>query len=125
MFAFDSILLVGEFQACVFDALDDVRVIQRCCGRVVDSAVNGEVDVSVAEGLGACIRVFRVGVFGRSEEPEEGNDDEVNDVLVEGSILGMVPVQDVVELSQYGDVGWVGTAGRIVCVSEGFEESRE
>ena len=62
-FAFYSVLLVSEFQASVADALDDVRVIQRCCWRVVDSAIYGEVDVSVAEGLGSSVGILGGGVL--------------------------------------------------------------
>ena len=57
LFAFHSVLLVGEFETGIFDALFDVCVIQRRCGSVVGSSIDGEVYVSVEESLRSGRRV--------------------------------------------------------------------
>ena len=80
LFTFHCVLLVGELEAALADARDDVRVIQRRSWGAVDGVVDGEVDVAVLEGLGASLGCGRQGVLGRSQEPEEGDDDEVDDV---------------------------------------------
>ena len=67
----------------------------------------------------------RVGALGRSQEPEEGDDDEVDDVGVEGSILRVIDIEGVDEPSQDGDVGWVGSACGVVVALEGLEERSE
>ena len=65
-----AVLLVGELKGRVSDP-EDSLVIQRRGRGGVDLAIDVEVDIHEAEGLGAT--VFQgVGVFSGSEEPEEG-----------------------------------------------------
>ena len=125
LFAFHCVLLVGELEAALADVRDDVRVIQRRGWGPVDGVVNGEVDVSVLEGLGASLGHSRQGALGWSQEPEEGDDDEIDDVSIEGSILRVVDIQGVDESSQDGDVGWVGSTCGFVVAFKGFEERSE
>ena len=80
-------------------------------------------DVSELEGLGSGLWCGRVSVLSGSEEPEEGDDDEVNDVCIGGTVVGMSGVKDVPELAQDCGVDWVGAAWGIVVVGESFEES--
>ena len=77
------------------------------------------------EGLGVSFGGGRVSALGGSQEPEEGDDDEVDDVGVEGSMLRVVEVEGVNEPSQDGDVGWAGSACGVVVALEGFEERSE
>ena len=60
-------------------------VIQGCVSGVVDGAIYVEVDVLEFKRLGAGVLGARVAAFGRSQEPEEGHDDEVNDMGVDAS----------------------------------------
>ena len=122
LFAFDCVLLVGKFQGSVGDALD-VCFIQRSSRGGVDMAVNREVDVPELKGLGSSFRCGRLSVFGRPQEPVESNDDEVNDMSVEGSLDRMVLVKDFGQLSDDGGVDWVGPCGGGVVVFHGFPES--
>ena len=81
LFATDAVLLVSEGESGGGDCLD-VHVIQR--GSVALSKVFADVegDVAEAEGLGASFLALGVGVLCWTEEPVEGNDGEVDDVLV-------------------------------------------
>ena len=56
------------------------------------------------------------------QEPEEGNDDEVNAVFIEGTVDGVSGVEDSEEVPQDGDIGGIGAAWRVVIVCEGLEE---
>ena len=125
LFAPNSILLVSEGERHVGDMLDGIHIMQRCCWCGVDLAVDGKGDVAEVEGWGASFGRGGVEVFGRLQEPEEGNNDEVDGVGVEHSINGVVDVQGVDEGLQDGDVGWVGSSGRFIFVAEGLEESSE
>ena len=80
-------------------------------------------DVSKLKRLRSCFGCGRVGVFGRAKEPEEGNNDQVNDVAVGGAIFWVCAVKDGGKGSQDGCVDWVGSAWRVVVVLESFEES--
>ncbi len=124
LLASHSILLVKERQRSMGDALDRVPVIQRCRGANKDGAVNGEVDVTEAEGLGPSLRVGEQ-VFGRSEEPEERDDDEVDDVGVEHSKDGVRGVEGLAKALDNGDVGGVGPGSWVVFIGEALEERRE
>ena len=79
-------------------------------------------DVSKLEGLCPCFGCGGVGVLCRLEEPEEGDHDEVNNVLIGGTIFWVPGVEDVPELSEDGSVDGVGAAWWIVVVGESFEE---
>ena len=81
-------------------------------------------DVPEGEGLGAVCG--RIGVFGRAEEEEEHNDDEVHDNFIVHSVGGVVGVEVVGEdLLDKGGVGRVGALFRVVLVSQLLEESSE
>ena len=123
MLSAHSILLVRELQGSIFD-VSECRVIQRSCGGAAGPAADGEVDVLELEGLGSGFWCGGVGVFSGSEEPEEGDDDEVNDVCIGGAVVGMSGVKDVPELAQDGGVDRVGAAWGIIVIGESFEESR-
>ena len=99
--------------------------MQRCCRCGVDLSVDGKGDVAEVEGLGASFGRGRVEVLSGSQEPEEGDNDEVDGVGIEHAIDWVVEVQGIHEGLQDGDVGWVGAGGRFIFVSEGFEESSE
>ena len=64
-------------------------------------------------------------VFSGPEEPEEGNNDEVDGVGIEHAVNGVVEIQGVDEGLQDGDVGWVGSGGRFIFITEGLEERSE
>ena len=95
LFAPCGILLVVEYEGGAADSLQGVRVIQRCLRCAAVRVVNGEVDVSEQEGLGPCFRCLRPSIFGGPQEPEEGDDAEVHDVLVEHSVPRVLEVEDV------------------------------
>ena len=86
-------------------------------------AVNSEIDVPEFEGLGVSFRGGRLSVLGWRQEPVESDDDEVNDMSVEGSFDRMVLVKDFGQLSDDGGVDWVGPCGGGVVVFHGFPES--
>ena len=123
LFAPDGILLVTEFERRVLDSADAVRVIQRCFQGVVDSATYRQVDLAQGEGLGARVFVGSEGVFGWSEQPEEGDHNEVTDVFVEGTVLEVVEIEGGEQGPDDGDVDRVGSAWRVIVVLEGLEES--
>ena len=64
-------------------------------------------------------------VFGWSEQPVEGNDNEVEDNLVEDAPFGFVQVEGVPDFLDNGEVGRVGSGLRIVVVAELLVVSRE
>ena len=66
-----------------------------------------------------------VEVFGGSQEPPEGHDDEVNDMGVEDPVFGVGSVESFRERSEDGDVGGVGSGAGIVVVFHGLEERSE
>ena len=74
------------------------------------------------EGLTSGIWGRGLGVLRGAKEPEEGDNDEVDAVFVEGSMDGVCGVQDVKEVSQGGDIGRVGPAWRVVVIGESLEE---
>ena len=86
----------------------DGRVIQRSVQAVISLAVDLEVDVFEAEGLGLGFGVLGVEVLTRSEKPEETDDDEVGEVAFLGTIFGVLVVEDFGELKQDGGVDRVG-----------------
>ena len=85
-------------------------------------SVNGEVDVPVEERLSSCRWVAGLSVFCGAQEPVEGDNDEVDDVLVERSKFGVFCVEQVVEFSDDRDVCWVGSCLWVVVVSERLDK---
>ena len=82
LFTSDGVLLVGEGERRILDALHPV-VIQRGHGSVDNLVVNGKVDVLIAADLATRFRIT-MDIFGGSEQPVESDNDEVNDVTIEG-----------------------------------------
>ena len=124
-FPTDHVLLVTEAESGLGQALQAGRVIQRRVGGTVGRAVDGEVDVTETEGLGASSRRGGVKVFSRSEEPEEGDDDEVDGMRVELAIHVVGGVEDLLELLDDGDVARVDSGCWGVLPPESPEKSIE
>ena len=121
--------MVSKLKVCQGDGLDNVCVIQRCRGSVAATAIPGEVGVTEAEGLGACVG-GAVGVFSWLKEPEEGDDTEVGDMAVELPMLGVIEVKDpvamgVVKLVEDDGVDRVDASGGSILIFEGGEVSAE
>ena len=125
LFTAHCILLVTKLEGRGGDAIHVGEFIQRCSRRAVDGASDGEVDVLELEGLGAGLGSGPVGVFGWSEQPEEADDDEVADDALEGAVLAMSEVEDLVETAEDGGVDRVGSVGRRVFALESPEEIHE
>ena len=119
------ILLVREFEARVVESGERSLVIQRSSGGRVDRGAYTEVDVSTEEWGRATVGVATETVFSRTEEPEEGDDDKVDEVGVEHTVDGVTRVQDITEGSEDRDVDRVGPRLGVIFVCEGFEESAE
>lgn len=116
----DGILLVSERERGGGHKVG-VHVIQRVVGSGVDAVAHEEVGVAEAESLGSFVILGR-GVFARAEEPEEGCDGEVNDLLVGSPEFGVHGVKDERHVADDRDIGRVGALGRVVAVPHGFEE---
>ena len=96
--------------------------MQRCVRSEVGGATDNEGYVAEAEGFGASV-VGTVevvaGVFGRSHEPEEGGDAEIDDVDLHGTERRVVGVKFACDGFEDGDVSWIGSGGRFVFLLEG------
>ena len=123
-FPSDSVLLVSEFQGSVGDALDG-GVIQGRGQSGMDGAIDGKMDVSQLEGLGAGVGTGGLCVFGRPEEPVEGDDNEVEEMSVEGPVDGISGVEDVEGGADDGEVDRVSSVRRVIVAFHGVEESLE
>ena len=95
LFTTDSILLVREGQEGQGDGLDGLIVMQRHCRRRMLAPVDGEGDILEEEGLGPGVWIGGLQVLGRTEEPVEGNDDEIDGVAVEETKGRVVEVEDM------------------------------
>ena len=85
----------------------------------MNASVDGEVDVSELERLGARLIGGGVGIFGWLEQPEESDDAEVPDDLVIDPPFSVVEVKDVIEFAEDDDVGGVGSVGGCVFFAHG------
>ena len=121
LFATDSVLLVVERERRSRDGVDIAQVIQRTVRGGHYAVVKVEGDVAVAKGLGASFRCVGVDILSGAEEPEEGGDDEVDNVGVEDSKDFMIPVKDGSETPEDGGVDRVGSGCWVVLVSESLE----
>ena len=127
-FSLDGILLVSEGEVSVLDELDLVRIIQRCRWRGVHGTANVELDVTEQEGFRAgVVRSVQIvaEAFGWAQEPEVGDDDEVDDMDLhcpESRVLG---VQGDEEFFEDDGVDGVGPRGGVVLHSECVQEIRE
>ena len=87
LFASDCILLVGEGEVRVAHPHDDVLVIQRCSRGVVASVFDVEFDVLEFEGFASSV-ARALYALRRAEEPEECDEDDVDDMSIEGAHIG-------------------------------------
>ena len=80
--------------------------------------------VSMVDQRSLCLYLIRLILFptGWSQEPVEGDDDEVEGVLVEDSFFRVVEVDGFWDSWEDGDVGRVGFGLGVVFVSERLEE---
>lgn len=99
----------------------DVHVIQRGVSGGDDLVADVEGDVAEAESLRS-FGVLGIRVFRGTKEPEEGDDGEVNDMLVGLAVEGIHGVEDREHVADDGDVCRVGTFLGVVSVPHGFEE---
>jgi hypothetical protein len=101
-------------------------VIQRCRGAVGGSAVDREGDVAVQKGLGPAVLIGgAVQIFGGTQEPVVRDNDEVDEMGIEGAVFSVVDIEGIQEASEDGEVCRVGPSGRVVFVAEAFEERSE
>jgi len=120
----DAVLLVSEREGCSRNC-PYVHVIQRrVCGGV-ELLAHVEGDVAEAEGLRSAFRRGGMGVLGRSQEPVEGDDAEVDDVLVGVASSRVLGVQFFGHAADDWYVGRVGAFGGVVCALEAVEESSQ
>jgi hypothetical protein len=125
LFASHGILLVRKAQGRMSDALHKF-VIQRCRGAVGGGAVDREGDVAVQKGLGPAILIGgAVQIFGGTQEPVVRDNDEVDEMGIEGAVFSVVDIEGIQEASEDGEVCRVGPSGRVVFVAEAFEERSE
>ena len=120
LFSFVPVLLVREHEGGMRDSLG-VHIIQRRVTADVDTAVDSEGDIAQAVGRGPFLARCRKVLRG-SQEPEEGNNDEVHDSGVGPAVDVMVGVEAGRECSEDGDIDRVDAVGRFILVAHGFEE---
>ena len=111
--AFESVLLSDKFESRGAQMGKSVIIQGRIRG-VVHCAANVKVDMAEFEGLRASVGGTGVTVLGWLEQPEEGHDDEVNDVSVKSSMDGVLGVDDVIEGAEDGHIDRVGAGRRVV-----------
>ena len=119
-FALHAVLLVSKLKRSMSD-LGDRCVIQRGGWGGVVLAIHVEVDVLEEEGSGLGVR-RGCSVLPRAEEPEEGDNDEVNDNLVGGTQGGVVGVKGGDESLDDSGVGRVDSPGRVIGVAEALDK---
>ena len=119
--AFDTVLLLDKFQGCRAQ-VGKLVVIQGCVGGVVHHAANVKVDVSEFEGLACSVGGAGVATFGRSKQPVEDHDDEVNDVSIESSLDGALNADDIGERADDGHIDQAGAGQRVVVFAQLGEE---
>jgi hypothetical protein len=101
-----------------------VHVIQRGVSGAPNDISDGEEDIAEAKGLRtACCSAG--GVFGGAEEPVEGNDREVADMLVGATGDWVIDIEERPEITDNWYVGGIGSFGWVILVTEPFEESSE
>ena len=82
-------------------------------------------DAFEAEWSGAAARVTALAVFAWPEQPEIGDNDEVDGVEVSFPIDGVFGVEALEEGLNEEEVGGVGSRGGVVFIAEGLDESIE
>ena len=127
-FSLDGILLVSEGEVSVLDELDLIRVIQRCRRRRVVGSADLELDVSEQEGFGAgVVRSIQVvaEALGWPQEPEVGDDNEVDDMDLHRPEPRVLRVEGDEEFFEDDGVDGIGPRGGVILLSEGVQEIRE
>jgi hypothetical protein len=133
LLAFDSILLVREREAGTVEARDklvlgeclSVLVMQRSVEGGIDSSTDREGDITEMKGLAAGVSGGGVEVFGRTEQPEEGEDDELDGMLLEVPKDWVIDVENREEFTDDGDVDRVGSRRWVVISFHGSVEISE
>ena len=120
----NSSFLVREHESRVRDRSGSVSSFKSGYDAEEDRPIHRVVDVTKAEGLGTGF-AGTIEVFGRAEEPEESNNQEIKDMDVGGSVDWVMGVKDFGGGTEDGEVCWIGARGRGVLVPEGAEEINE
>ena len=118
LFTTDGALLVVESQRGAGDAVNLFRVIQRRLRGELDLSVDDKLDIHEAKGLQTGAFSVRLGVFGRTHEPEPSDDAQVSDVSFARPMTWVVDVEDIEEFFDNGEVDGVGSARGSVFVFE-------
>lgn len=87
--------------------------------------VDGEMDVTEAEGLTACFGGSGVEVLRRAEEPVEGDDDELDGVEFPNAVLLVGGIEGCEQHPDDGDVDRVGSRVRVGFLFDGSQVSSE
>ena len=82
-------------------------------------------DAFEAEWSGAAARVTALAVLAWPEQPEVGDNDDVNDVEVGFPVDGVLGVEALEDGLNEEEVGRVGSGCGVVFVAEGFDKSIE
>jgi hypothetical protein len=133
LFAFDSILLVRKRETGAFEARDElvfgegksVFVMQRSVKGDIDSSMYREGDIAETKGLAAGFSGGGVEVFSGLEQPEEGQDNELDGVLLEVPHDRVINVEHQEECSDDGDIDRVGLRRWVVVSFHGCVEISE
>jgi hypothetical protein len=133
LLAFDSILLVRKREAgtveardeLVFGEGDSIFVMQRSIEGGIDSSMYREGSITETKGLAVGFSGGGVEVFSRAEQPEEGEDDELDGVLLEVPEDGVSNVEHQEEFADDGDVDRVGSRRGVVVSFHGSVEISE
>jgi len=128
LLSFVSALLAREFEAGVVDTSEAVLVMQRRVESRVGGGAYAEVDVAEAKRRGAAgvgVGGTWSAVFSGAEEPEEGDNDEVDGVSIEGPEDSVISVEGGWHAADDGDVARVGASCGAILAAHGFEESAE
>lgn len=130
LFATDAILLFSEDESAgehvrFFDFIQS-WVRAKVAPFVSVRETDGDGSVADSKRLGALfVCITGVGVFRWAEKPVEGDDGEVNDMLVGKAVGGVSLVEDFIQLADDWDVGRIGALGGVVLVPEGLEKRSE
>jgi hypothetical protein len=131
LLATDPVLLVSKGQRSDVD-LGLSYIIQKWVRGGVHTwfqgrrTFDGDAGSTKGEGLGARgVGVPGDGVLRWTKEPVEGNDGEVDNMLLDLALAGIGSVEGREEFADDCDVSRVGSFGRVVLVRHPFEESLE
>jgi hypothetical protein len=122
LFALDSILLVGEHEGDIGDALEVILVIQRYSDGTVHCSIYGELDVLQLKGLAASFGGLGIEAFSWPQEPVEGHNAEEDDVHVEGTKPGVLDIKGIEQGSEDGEIGRVDSSCWVVFLVKGSDK---